>query len=329
MRYKPAATVVLAAVSIGVAAPPALARREHRPNPAARERQENAAIKRALRTSGSALRTAHAAQHAVAKVAAEEVSTSKSLGSLSALVATIDRSLTALSSSVASVTASVQSLTSGVSTLNSEVNDPNTGLSALNSDVNDLNSGLGALNSQVNDPNSGLGKVDDGVLELIVTPSGSSTPEQIGQVFAPDIPQAVGAGSTASGTVTFPCTASGGCTFSLYAADDSNRPQPSSGAAAYVGGVLTVTSDGTGAPGQAVTFVTAGETPSNSNLGGSPLVAIPSRSPLGSKYPYPGQSGSVLVPIQTASNGSSGTITVPQGLYTLSTAINFIGKLGG
>jgi uncharacterized protein YoxC len=322
MRYKPAATVVLAAVSIGVAAPPALARREHRPNPAARERQENAAIKRALRTSGSALRTAHAAQHAVAKVAAEEVSTSKSLGSLSALVATIDRSLTALSSSVTSVTASVQSLTSGVSTLNSEVNDPNTGLSALNSDVTSLNSGLGALNSQVNDPNSGLGKVDDGVATLIRTPAGG-TPQTLGAIFASDIPQVVGAGSTASATVTSVCTTAAGCTFSVYAADDSNRPQPSSGAAAaYVGGVVTVTSDGDGSQGANVTFFDAGETPSPT------VVPIPSRSPLGSKYPYPGQSGSVLVPFQTARNGSSGTITVPPGVYTLSVVVNFIGKLG-
>jgi hypothetical protein len=328
MKYKPAAAAALALLSFGAGAAPALARTPRRPTAASREHRENAAIKRALQDSSAALRVAHDAQRRVGDVASQEARTADSLGALSALVDTIDKSLGALTSSVASITSSVQSLTSGIDTLNSEVNDPSTGLSALNSRVNGLNSGLGALSSQVNDPNSGLGKVDDGVLELIVTPSGSSTPEQIGEVFAPDIPQVVGAGSTASGTVTYPCTASGGCTFSLYAADDSNRPQPSGGAAAYVGGTATVTSDGTGSPGSQITFVTAGQTPANSSLGGSPLVAIPSRSPLGSKYPYPGQSGSVLVPIQTAGNGSSGTLTVPQGVYTLSATINFIGKLG-
>lgn len=292
MRYKSSVAAALALSTIGAGAAPALARTErHHPRPIQSERQEDAAIQRALRSSSSALRVAHAAQGRVAVVARREAAAAKSLGALGAIVATVDKSVGAL-------TNSLQALAGGVSKLNSEVNDPN----------------------------SGLGKVDNGVAELIVTPSGGS-PTRVAPVFAPGIPQAPFAGATGSGTITYPCQASS-CTFAIYAADDSNRPQPSSGPAAYVGGTVTVTSDGNGQPGSAVTFQTAGETPANQSNGGT-LVPITSRSPLGSLYPAPGQAGSVLVPIATATNGNSGTITLPGGVYTISATVNFIGELAG
>jgi hypothetical protein len=203
-------------------------------------------------------------------------------------------------------------------------------LSSFANSIGSLQGAVGDLAAQVDSPYSGLGKVDDGVIDVYLSQSGGS-PAQISPLFAADIPQAVGAGASTSGTVPVTCS-SAPCTLSIYASDDSNRPQPAGGSAAsYVGGAVTVSSVSSSTAAESFYF--AGETPPNSKLDNSMLVPIPSRQTLGQLvYPGPSDSAAVEVPIDGSnadgSTQASGTIQLSSpGEYIVSGTFNFIGAL--
>lgn len=182
-------------------------------------------------------------------------------------------------------------------------------VSALGRSTSTLASALQALANKVNDPNTGLGQVDNGVAYLYATPVGTTSANSVAPLFAPNVSFARGNGATVSGTIAVPCpsAASAGCALSIYAGLNSNKPA-SSGAPGQVGAAMTVTQVGSGG---AITLVDTGATAPNAN--GDRVVDLPARRPLTSNYPGPGDSTSVMVPIKTPSNGSSGTITCPSG----------------
>ncbi len=101
------------------------------------------------------------------------------------------------------------------------------------------------------------------------------------------------------------------CLLQVYAAVNSNRPQPPSGQAAeQVGAALVVTKvtpSSTGVSGGSETFQDAGQTPPDANKNN--VVSIPTRRPLGSNYPGPGGSG-VLLPVASGV-GRPTPITIP------------------